>query len=559
VRFVLQLDIPRLIDHFGGGGTRRVQTVEAGDTGVRRSPEADGAKPATAGASADAGRMTAPASVDETVRSPGQTLDAATRDFMETRFGYDFGGVRVHADARAAGSARDIAAQAYNVGSHIVFGAGRFDPGSGAGGRLLAHELTHVVQQGATGRNDPSCSASSPGLQRFSDVDHHIIEEAALKKIFTDEEIAAIEKGNKERDYSQLSSVANALSLGQPTQFGGYAPEEHFDHFVFDRVRDRWVSQDDFDKIWDDHAGQWLPRSVPSAGPRKPRTTAPQYIEAQLLAAVQADMPDAAAFGHLGNAFHTVEDFFAHSNFVELAQGDLSHGIELATHASHVAGPGSEDSIVSTVFDPVSAAYFGQRFRRGQETASPLSHASQAKDFHGNRNHALAITLAALVIREVALAMQNAFALKTRELRESFVRKTVIARLNRYLRPPSDKDRWWATLQAEDRGHMRRSIQALQSQTPVTVNHTPASPLRNIEATRYSSWKAIGLGTSLSFSLGDGKFLTVGHMLSLPGTGGSPLQTGLMLPPFVADKDEPARLISGLQFSGTFDENAWFK
>jgi hypothetical protein len=98
------------------------------------------------------GQMTAPPSVHEVLRSPGQPLDPATRAFMETRVGYDFSGVRVHSDESAARSARDIAANAYTVGGHIVFGAGQFDPGSGAGGRLLAHELTHVIQQNGAGR-----------------------------------------------------------------------------------------------------------------------------------------------------------------------------------------------------------------------------------------------------------------------------------------------------------------------------------------------------------------------------------------------------------------------
>jgi hypothetical protein len=79
----------------------------------------------------------------------GQALDAATRAFMEPRFGRAFDCVRVHADGAAAESARAIGAEAYTVGNDIVFGAGRYTPHSDDGQRLLAHELTHVVQQGA--------------------------------------------------------------------------------------------------------------------------------------------------------------------------------------------------------------------------------------------------------------------------------------------------------------------------------------------------------------------------------------------------------------------------
>ena len=89
----------------------------------------------------------APAIVQEALRSPGRPLDAATRAFMEPRFGHDFSKVRVHTDATAAESAKVVGARAYTVGSNVVFGAGEFAPGSSAGQRLLGHELAHVVQQ----------------------------------------------------------------------------------------------------------------------------------------------------------------------------------------------------------------------------------------------------------------------------------------------------------------------------------------------------------------------------------------------------------------------------
>jgi hypothetical protein len=91
------------------------------------------------------------ASVHEVLRSPGQPLDDATRAYFEPRFGQDFSGVRVHTDAGAAQSTRDVNAHAYTVGHNIVFGAGRFETGTPEGRQLLAHELTHVVQQGGGG------------------------------------------------------------------------------------------------------------------------------------------------------------------------------------------------------------------------------------------------------------------------------------------------------------------------------------------------------------------------------------------------------------------------
>lgn len=88
-----------------------------------------------------------PPIVHEVLRSPGQPLDAATRAFFEPRFGHDFSRVRVHTDAKAAESARAVNALAYTVGRDVVFGTGQYMPKTVAGHSLLAHELTHVVQQ----------------------------------------------------------------------------------------------------------------------------------------------------------------------------------------------------------------------------------------------------------------------------------------------------------------------------------------------------------------------------------------------------------------------------
>jgi len=84
--------------------------------------------------------------VHSVLSSPGQPLSASTRAFFEPRFGQDFSQVRVHADREAQQSARDVNALAYTVGSHVVFGDGRYAPGTSDGQRLLAHELAHVMQ-----------------------------------------------------------------------------------------------------------------------------------------------------------------------------------------------------------------------------------------------------------------------------------------------------------------------------------------------------------------------------------------------------------------------------
>jgi Domain of unknown function (DUF4157) len=87
------------------------------------------------------------ASVSQVLASSGKPLEPALRQDMEQRFGHDFSRVRVHFDAAAEQSAREMRANAYTVGNDVVFGASRFAPGTREGRRLLAHELTHVVQQ----------------------------------------------------------------------------------------------------------------------------------------------------------------------------------------------------------------------------------------------------------------------------------------------------------------------------------------------------------------------------------------------------------------------------
>lgn len=98
-------------------------------------------------AGGDHAQETAPPVVDEVLRSAGQPLEPTTRAFMENRFGHNFSDVRVHSDAKAAESARSVNALAYTVGSDVVLGAGQYAPHTDSGRLLLAHELTHVVQQ----------------------------------------------------------------------------------------------------------------------------------------------------------------------------------------------------------------------------------------------------------------------------------------------------------------------------------------------------------------------------------------------------------------------------
>jgi hypothetical protein len=96
-----------------------------------------------------------PPIVYDVLRSPGYPLDAKTRAFMEPQFGHDFSQVRVHTDSWASRSAAMIDALAYTVGSDVVFADGQYHPSTDSGAKLLAHELTHVVQQSTAETNGP--------------------------------------------------------------------------------------------------------------------------------------------------------------------------------------------------------------------------------------------------------------------------------------------------------------------------------------------------------------------------------------------------------------------
>ncbi len=85
----------------------------------------------------------------QSARGGGEALPDTVRGPMESAFGADFSGVRVHTDARSDSLNRSVGAKAFTQGSDIFFKSGAFQPGSEDGNRLLAHELTHTIQQGA--------------------------------------------------------------------------------------------------------------------------------------------------------------------------------------------------------------------------------------------------------------------------------------------------------------------------------------------------------------------------------------------------------------------------
>ena len=140
--------------------------MAAGAPRLTAGPVAQVSRRAEAGAG---GGQAAPASVAQAIHSPGEPLGVAERAFFEPRFGHDFGAVRIHRDGAAAASAQDVAARAYAVGNHLVFGADSYAPASPSGRSLIAHELAHVIQQtanGQTGRVQRQSAARTDNLEK---------------------------------------------------------------------------------------------------------------------------------------------------------------------------------------------------------------------------------------------------------------------------------------------------------------------------------------------------------------------------------------------------------
>ncbi len=479
------------------------------------------------------------------------------RAAMESRFGHDFGGVRVHADAGAAQSARAVDALAYTVGNHMVFGADRYAPRTPQGHALLVHELTHVVQQGSAGSIPSTLPISSPNsaseteadrtvslfssglssgsirksspaaVARFTDTGHHIVEEAGLGGAgFTEQQIKSIERGNVQRDYSQVGTVGNAALLCKPKNFGGYKPEEHFDNYIWDAVK-----------------GGWRTRGASPFGEKGVDIgkTPIDYIGSQLEELANRGATD-AGLEHLGNAFHTVEDFFAHSNFVELMQGDTSQGSTLMT--GNPVGPSQS---VSRIFEGITPPGIREKYTAESEKAiseaAPGTHTKMAHDDPTTKNYLVARRLAALVIQDLGIEVLAVMSAPEPQ-RARLMRERVLSKAVRYLRPPDPNDKWWETLVSADAGRIDQRLDEAARRTPITVNQCALSPLKNIEASQDSPM-AIPFGVAVPTTIGGN---TVWFQLGAGVTRQMPFEPTPGGPP----RDDRSTPFLGAQITGRF-------
>ena len=158
----------------------------------------------------------------QSLKGGGQLLPESVRAFFEPRFSYDFSQVRIHADSEAAETAQALKARAFTVGQDIVFGAGEYAPKSTTGKRLLAHELTHVVQQGANNRLEKHQDLLAPQMGKKANSNSKRICQAGLVP---------------------AASVAPRIQLYCETGVSRTSQEccPNLDNVIFDLARELWV------------------------------------------------------------------------------------------------------------------------------------------------------------------------------------------------------------------------------------------------------------------------------------------------------------------------------
>jgi outer membrane protein OmpA-like peptidoglycan-associated protein len=205
-----------------GGATFLQRACSCGGTCDDCQKKADVLQRASASSVAGA---PAPPIVHNVLQSSGQPLDHATRSFMEPRFGHDFGQVRIHTDTRASDSAKAVNALAYTVGTNVVFGAGQYTPASPSGRKLLAHELTHVLQQDNSHR-DAIQRAEGAGSPLGSGTGGGTTCSADISKVPPPPFCTAVagpghRHGDLDFEFSQSNVTLNSMQIADIVTFAG--------------------------------------------------------------------------------------------------------------------------------------------------------------------------------------------------------------------------------------------------------------------------------------------------------------------------------------------------
>ena len=280
--------------------------------------------------------------------------------------------------------------------------------------------------------------------------------------------------------------------------------------------------------------------------PAAPDYSPLDYVRDQLLTLAR-ERADPNSLEHLGNAFHTVEDFFAHSNFMELTRG--SFGTDLLT-GSFATDPANTSVSLAHTLGAVSTPEMKQQYYDKVAEAQtartePMSHSRLSKDTAQSPGFAAARRLAALVIQDLTADVMAAMHKTDAEDRVHAMQATVLAKIQRYLRPPDPKDPWWEGLVERGGGAMDARLAEAEKRTPVTVNQMPLSPLRNLEASRDST---MAMPVGVATQLGKSSWLQIGA-----GVTRQPSALDSRLPDVDArDKDARSRPFLGAQITGRF-------
>ncbi|MCW3085143.1 MAG: hypothetical protein JWP12_2509 [Bacteroidetes bacterium] len=296
-------------------------------------------------------------------KGQGQKLNGDVKSEMENHLGSDLSGVNIHTSGNAKSMSEDINAKAFTHGQDVYFNQGQYNPASVEGKSLLAHELTHTVQQGR--------GKVQAKIQRFGAESHEKVESNALtkekngKKGLNSAEAHATYYGNWTRDFNQFLApgyITNAIGLdgaytfiafmaavkfGKVPSFaelGVYNPKEHIDnpgaiHPEFDIYADGKQLQNKALSPKDTNAPKPTPQtkintgasnqsgktetrvgllSVDQTGVMAYIRDTNLHVESRLEQAVDKGRTDNGLF-HFGVALHAIEDLFAHSNYVEIA------------------------------------------------------------------------------------------------------------------------------------------------------------------------------------------------------------------------------------------------
>ena len=294
----------------------------------------------------------APPIVHDVLRSPAGSLDRHTRAAMGARFGRDFSRVRIHADADAGHAADAVQAHAFTVGRDIVFGSGKFAPSTPPGRGLLAHELTHVVQQGAAppAATRSAAAAAGEGAREAADLPTSPVTEPAR--------LQRKPQGGKDTPNTQACPPVTLQAGGstptlqrQPADKGVAELELELNAKLEERAMLARMLQEASDKIAADVS-------------RRRIQTGSKTEEARLKAGAQGDLQKLVPVDVLKNKIDIVrtKDGFTVNVRIELSYPGNTYSEGWVMSANHI--PGIKQALLAAWSVDISeGAYAGKNFR----------------------------------------------------------------------------------------------------------------------------------------------------------------------------------------------------